>query len=270
MKTISIVMPCLNAVDFIEDALRSIYKQTDNDIELIVVDGGSTDGTLELLDKKKWPINVLISEPDRGASDALNKGFSLAKGEILCWLNADDVYLYRHTFSTVKKVFSNSSVSLAYGHSVGINSEGNVIKTSFAWPLTLRDYQRGSNIFTGSLFFSNIAWQKFAGFNLKYSVVFEYELLDFLLANYRPFLIDKHIAALRHYSGTLSDRLRFRINDECIALRGHRKGVDALFNLNRVYELGKNGILYRALINTFKDEFVGTNWFDIFNADNQP
>lgn len=103
MKTISIVMPCLNAVSYIEDALRSIDNQNDNDIELIVIDGGSTDGTLELLEKKKWPISVLISEPDKGAPDALNKGFSLAKGDVLGWLNADDTYISENAFSIVKK-----------------------------------------------------------------------------------------------------------------------------------------------------------------------
>ncbi|WP_191326163.1 glycosyltransferase [Chlorobium phaeovibrioides] len=262
MKTISIVMPCLNAVSYIEDALRSIDNQNDNDIELIVIDGGSTDGTLELLEKKKWPISVLISEPDKGAPDALNKGFSLAKGDVLGWLNADDTYISENVISIV--TFSDPFVDFAYGHSVGISAEGIVTKTSFAWPMTLRDYQRGSDIFTGSLFFSSHAWKEFAGFDLKYTVIFEYELIDFLLANFTPVLINKHIAALRHYPGTLSDRLRFRINEECVELRGNKKKMDVQFLLNRLYSLSNKKLLNEAIKNSFKDKFAGRNWEDVF------
>lgn len=90
MTLVSIVTPSLNQAQFLREAIESVRGQTHSPIEHIVVDGGSTDGTLEILaeyDSLRW-----VSEPDRGQSHALNKGFALASGDVLGWLNADDAY----------------------------------------------------------------------------------------------------------------------------------------------------------------------------------
>ena len=90
---ISIVTPSLNQGQFIEETIRSILLQGYPDVEYIIIDGGSTDGTLKVIKRyEKW-LTSCISEPDRGQSHAVNKGFSRASGEILAWLNSDDYYL---------------------------------------------------------------------------------------------------------------------------------------------------------------------------------
>ncbi len=89
----SIVIPTLNQGPFIEDTLLSILWQGYDNVEIIVVDGGSTDDTPAVLERYRPWISVLISEPDRGQSDAINKGFRRASGSILAWLNSDDLYL---------------------------------------------------------------------------------------------------------------------------------------------------------------------------------
>ena len=89
--TISIVTPCLNAAATIGRTLDSVASQGYLGVEHVVVDGGSTDGTLELL--AQFPEVKVISEPDEGLSDAVNKGIALASGELVGWLNADDWYL---------------------------------------------------------------------------------------------------------------------------------------------------------------------------------
>jgi glycosyltransferase involved in cell wall biosynthesis len=89
----SIVIPTLNQGSFIEDTLLSILWQGYDNVEIIVVDGGSTDDTPAVLERYRPWISVLISEPDRGQSDAINKGFRRASGSILAWLNSDDFYL---------------------------------------------------------------------------------------------------------------------------------------------------------------------------------
>ena len=91
LPKISIVTPSYNSAKFIEDCIQSVLKQNYPNFEHIVIDGGSTDGTVEIL--KQYPHLKWISEPDEGQSDALNKGFKMAEGDILGWLNADDVYL---------------------------------------------------------------------------------------------------------------------------------------------------------------------------------
>jgi len=101
----SIVIPTLNQGDFIEDTLLSILWQGYDNVEIIVVDGGSTDDTPAVLERYRPWISVLISEPDRGQSDAINKGFHRASGSILAWLNSDDFYL-PGAFHTVLACFA--------------------------------------------------------------------------------------------------------------------------------------------------------------------
>ena len=88
---ISIVTPSYNQGQFIEDAIQSVLNQNYPNLEHIIVDSGSTDGTVEIL--KKYPHLRWISEPDNGQTDAINKGFHMARGDVVAWLNADDYYL---------------------------------------------------------------------------------------------------------------------------------------------------------------------------------
>src|SRR4051812_23613887 len=87
---VSVITPSFNQAKYIERTLESVRNQTYPRIEHIVIDGGSTDGTIEIL--KHQTFARWISEPDRGQSDALNKGIARAKGDIIGWLNSDDMY----------------------------------------------------------------------------------------------------------------------------------------------------------------------------------
>ena len=90
---ISIVMPSYNQVQFIEKSILSILNQDYSNTELIIIDGGSDDGTLDIIKKYEDKVTLWISEKDQGQSDALNKGFKHCTGEIYGWLNSDDIYL---------------------------------------------------------------------------------------------------------------------------------------------------------------------------------
>lgn len=109
----SIVTPCYNAAKFLPEMIADLKAQTYQDFEHIVVDGGSKDGTVALLEAEKgirW-----ISEKDKGQSDAINKGFRMAGGDILAWQNADDLY-FPDTLEAVARFFSeNPGVGLVYG-----------------------------------------------------------------------------------------------------------------------------------------------------------
>jgi glycosyltransferase involved in cell wall biosynthesis len=110
---ISIITICFNSVNFIENAIKSVIEQNDDNFEHIIIDGGSTDGTIE----KLIQYNHLryISENDRGQSDAMNKGFELAMGEIIVYLNADDFFL-PFAFQEVRKAFKNPLVEIVIGN----------------------------------------------------------------------------------------------------------------------------------------------------------
>jgi glycosyltransferase involved in cell wall biosynthesis len=91
MIKISIVTPSYNQGEFIERTILSVLNQTYKNIEYIVIDGGSTDNTMDILNKYRDKIDIIISEKDKGQSDAINKGFRLATGKLAGWLNSDDI-----------------------------------------------------------------------------------------------------------------------------------------------------------------------------------
>ncbi len=111
---ISIITVSYNQGHYIEETIRSVLLQGYPNLEYIVIDGGSTDNTLNILKRYQSEINVCISEPDNGQSHALNKGFSLATGEILAWLNSDDLY-FPNTLRDVALAFDSQAVDVVIG-----------------------------------------------------------------------------------------------------------------------------------------------------------
>ena len=130
MPLVSIVTPSYNQGKFIEYAILSVKNQCYPNIEHIIVDGGSTDNTIDVIRKYEGEYNLRwISEPDRGQSDAINKGFKMAKGEVIGWINSDDAYLSRSTISEVVKFFNtNLDAKIVYGDTVLINAENEIIR----------------------------------------------------------------------------------------------------------------------------------------------
>ena len=114
---ISIITVVLNGMHSIARTLESIASQRSLHLEIehIVIDGGSTDGTLELLHKHQDQIEILVSEPDKGLYDAMNKGIRLASGDIIGILNADDHYANDHVLSDIHQIFESEQVDAVYG-----------------------------------------------------------------------------------------------------------------------------------------------------------
>jgi hypothetical protein len=124
---VSIITPSLNHGRFIEATIESVLSQNYPRIEYIVVDGGSTDNTLEFLarygSRLQW-----ISEPDQGQSHAINKGFRRARGEVLAWLNSDDIYLPGAVRSAVEHLTEHPDCAMVYGDGYLIDEEGQVTR----------------------------------------------------------------------------------------------------------------------------------------------
>lgn len=135
LPLVSIVTPSFNQAEFIEETIRSVKNQDYPNIEHIIVDGCSTDGTVDIL--KKYPHLIWISEPDKGQSDAINKGFRMAKGEILGWINSDDTY-FPDTLKTVCEYFIlHQDVDMVYGDFNEIDKEGKLIREITPGPFNL-------------------------------------------------------------------------------------------------------------------------------------
>lgn len=125
LTKISIVTPSFNSGRFIEEAIQSVLDQNYDNFEHIIIDGGSTDNTIEILEK--YSHLIWVSEPDDGQSDAINKGFKRATGDIIGWLNSDDLYL-PGTFDIVSQELSNNKVDAIYANYRDIDLNGKITK----------------------------------------------------------------------------------------------------------------------------------------------
>ena len=102
---ISVITPSYNQGEYLEATLRSVLDQDYEELEYVVIDGGSTDGSVQIIERYASRLAYWVSEPDRGHAHALNKGFERATGDILCWINSSDMY-YPWTLRTVAEVFT--------------------------------------------------------------------------------------------------------------------------------------------------------------------
>ena len=134
---ISIVTPSFNQAPFIEENIQSVLQQNYPSFEHIVIDGGSTDGTIEIL--KKYSHLRWISEPDRGQSHALNKGFNTATGDIIGWLNADDTYC-ENILHVVAQHFIHPEVMVVYGDGFDIDDYGNILRKRISRGISTEDF----------------------------------------------------------------------------------------------------------------------------------
>jgi glycosyltransferase involved in cell wall biosynthesis len=159
---ISIVTPSLNQGLFIEETIRSVLLQGYPDLEYIVIDGGSTDDSVEIIKKYERWLTFWVSERDRGQSHAVNKGFSKASGEIYSWLNSDD-YLMPNALRNIALAYESFGDSGAWcGGCLRVDSNDKVLRKT--WPNRLApeaiaDWPR-NNYAQSACFFSKDAWHK--------------------------------------------------------------------------------------------------------------
>jgi glycosyltransferase involved in cell wall biosynthesis len=127
LPLVSIVTPSFNQARFLETTIQSVLSQSYPRLEYIIVDGGSTDGSLEIIKKYSDRLAWWVSEKDKGQTDAINKGFAHAKGDILAWLNSDDAYLPDAVASAVPFFQKYPGLGLLYGDTNFINEAGQII-----------------------------------------------------------------------------------------------------------------------------------------------
>jgi len=233
LPRISIVTPSYNQASFIEEALQTVKDQSYPSVEHIVVDGASTDRTVSILQqysqKPDWHHLRWVSEPDQGQSDALNKGFRVATGDIIGWLNSDDGYR-SSCFQTVIEAFEkNPDVDVLYGDYTWINESGRIvqIRREIEFSRFILSYHRVLYIPSTATFFRRRVFDDGNFIDAKYHYAMDYEYflrlvhkgyrfkhVPRLLANFRWHPSSKtgahpekqlaeHDAIAMRYSGTL-------------------------------------------------------------------
>lgn len=180
---ISVITAVRNARDTVAYALESALAQDHPDIELIVVDGASTDGTLDALRPYEGRITRLVSEPDIGPYDAMNKGLALATGEAVGFLHADDCYADTRVLSRIAAALEDPGVDACYGDLlyVGRDDPSRVIRRWQADPYHPRLLARGWMPPHPTFYAKRSVYERFGGFDLGYRIAGDYDcLLRFL------------------------------------------------------------------------------------------
>lgn len=128
LPLVSIITPSFNQADFLEATIQSVLEQSYPHIEYIIIDGGSTDGSVDIIKKYEGQIASWVSEQDKGQTDAINKGFSKAKGDILAWINSDDAYANPNVVAdAVNFLIANPEVAMVYADCNFIDEQGKII-----------------------------------------------------------------------------------------------------------------------------------------------
>jgi glycosyltransferase len=228
---VSIITVVFNSVETIEDCIRSVRTQTYPDIEHIIIDGGSTDGTIEIIQKYKDRISKFLSEPDNGVYDAMNKGIKLSTGDLITTLNSDDIYADLRIVTRMAEFISSQNLDAAYGDLVYIDRL-DTNKVVRYWQSG--EYKRGAfshgwvpphpTFFCRKEFF-----EKFGCFNDKFQIAADFELMLRFIEKHKIKVgyLPKCIVKMRTggKANVLKGRLRgnieiinsFRLNGLCIS-----------------------------------------------------
>jgi glycosyltransferase involved in cell wall biosynthesis len=174
---VSIVTPSFNQAAFLEETICSVLNQDYENLEYIIVDGGSTDGSLEIIQKYADRLTWWVSEPDRGQTDAINKGFARATGDIVAWLNSDDTYLDGAISEAAAFLKSHPEFGAVYGDANLIDELGNVIGRFPArqtdYPRLMRGYV---HIPQQATFFRGKLWRKVGPLDPTFFFAMDYDL----------------------------------------------------------------------------------------------
>jgi len=177
LPLVSIITPSFNQAQYIEATIQSVLGQEYPRIEYLIVDGGSTDRTVEIIKKYAGRISGWVSEPDKGQTDAINKGFARAKGDILAWLNSDDTYEPGAVAAAVKYLLEHPEVGMVYGDCNFINEEGRVIGRFGAAQTDYRLLRQGYvHIPQQTMFFRAELWKQVGPLDPSFYFAMDYDL----------------------------------------------------------------------------------------------
>jgi glycosyltransferase involved in cell wall biosynthesis len=174
---VSILTPSYNQGRFLEQTIQSVLAQDYANLEYLIVDGGSTDGSVEIVRRYAPRLSWWVSEPDQGQTDALNKGFAHASGEIFAWLNSDDTYLPGAISAAVSCLQAHPEAALVYADANLVDEEGRIMGRFPSRQTNLNMLLRGSvHIPQQTAFFRANAWKQVAPLDPTFHFAMDYDL----------------------------------------------------------------------------------------------
>jgi len=184
---VSIITVVYNNKNTIKDAIESVLNQTYKNIEYIIIDGASSDGTVEIIKSYGNKISKFISEPDNGIYDAMNKGIALATGDVVGILNSDDFYANNKVLERVVEVFKGCKCDSIYGDLVYVdkNDTDKIVRYWKSKPFNKGLFQKGWHPAHPTFFVKKEIYDKYGLFNLDFKIAADYELMLRFLEKYK-------------------------------------------------------------------------------------
>lgn len=197
---VSVLTPSFGQARWLEDNLRSVERQTYPAIEHVVMDGGSTDGSVTILEGRSRDRLIWASEPDGGQSDAINKAFKRSTGDIIGWLNSDDAYFSADVVASAVRIFeAQPEVGVVFGHAVLVNSEGTLLHVLWTPATAGRLVRAFDLICQPTVFIRRSALGRDALVDPAYDYMMDWELWLHLAGRTRFHRMDRIVAIDRHH-----------------------------------------------------------------------
>jgi GT2 family glycosyltransferase len=199
MALVSIVTPSFNQASYLEQTIQSVLDQESADIEYLVIDGGSTDGSVDIIKKYAPRLAYWVSEKDSGQADAINKGMARAKGDIVAWLNSDDTYLPGTVAAAVQAFDAHPDAVLVYADMLAVDQNGQTFNTLRYRQLTLEDLLSFQIIGQPAVFMRRAAFEKSGGLDLSYHFLLDHHLWIRIAAQGRILHVPQTWSAARYH-----------------------------------------------------------------------
>jgi glycosyltransferase involved in cell wall biosynthesis len=220
LPRISIVTPTFNQGKFIDATIRSVLDQGYPNLEYIIIDGGSTDESVDVIRRYEKHLTYWVSEKDSGAADAIRKGFTRATGEIFAYLNSDDLYL-PGSLQTIGNLMRDPSVDVAFGNMYWMDVDGNTIGERRQTRFTRMGYLfGGSDLMQPATFWRRDLYLRCGGIDPSYSFTFDTDLFFRFVLNEAHFKrVNKFLASFRIHSESKSSKDEAICTEELRRLR---------------------------------------------------
>ena len=210
---ITIITVSYNAQSTIEQCVRSVIDQDYHNTEYIIIDGKSSDGTLPILEKYKKHIKVLVSEPDKGIYDAMNKGIALASGDVIGMLNADDFFADNHILTVVSDAFKSNNPDIVYGDLDYIKPDGSTFRKWRSGPYKKGIFNLGWMPPHPTFYCRREVFDKLGNYSLEYGTAADYELmLRFIHLYHSPVYYIPRVLVKMSMGGVSNSNMSNRIN----------------------------------------------------------